>query len=96
MGTWVIAIVGVAGTVFGIVFGYVSYLRSIRDDGVDDGTLRSDTQYIKDRIDDVLLAQKETTKSICLLFERVTRVEESAKQAHHRIDRMDANSGVDL
>ncbi len=85
--------IGAAGVMAGIIFGFWGYLRGNKQDnykeGDTDGTLKSDTQYIKRRIDDVLLEQKDTNKSINALAERVTRVEESAKQAHKRIDRLD-------
>ena len=88
-----ITIVGVVGTVCSILFGYIGYQKGLKTDyykeGSEDGTLKADTQYIKRRIDDVLLEQKDTNKSINLLSERVTRVEESAKQAHKRIDRVE-------
>lgn len=51
--------------------------------------MQSDISYIKNRTDDVLLEQKDTNKSINALSERVTRVEESAKQAHKRIDKVE-------
>lgn len=89
----VFSLIGAAGTICAIVFGYLGYQKGIRKDsykeGSDDSTLKADTQYIKRRIDDVLLEQKETNKSINALSERVTRVEESAKQAHKRIDRLE-------
>lgn len=85
-----LTIIGAVGTVCGIIFGYIGYQKGLRTDfykeGSDDGTLKADTQYIKRRIDDVLLEQKDTNKSFNILSERVTRVEESSKQAHKRID----------
>ena len=92
-----ITIIGVVGTICGIVFGYIGYKKGLKTDsyqeGCEDGTIRSDTQYIKRRIDDVLLEQKDTNKSINALAERVTRVEESSKQAHKRLDRMERKDG---
>jgi len=95
-----IALIGVCGTICGIIFGYVGYKRGEKKDtyadkkdtyyeGSKDGELMADTQYIKRRIDDVFLEQRDTNKSITTLSERVTRVEESAKQAHKRIDRIE-------
>lgn len=88
-----VTMVGAVGTVCGILFGYIGYQKGLKTDfykeGNEDGTLKTDTQYIKRRIDDVLLEQKDTNKSINMLAERVTRVEESSKQAHKRIDAME-------
>ncbi|MEG1609533.1 MAG: hypothetical protein RR348_06655 [Clostridia bacterium] len=52
----------------------------------------ADNQYIKRRIDDVLLEQRETNKTLDAHGERLTRVEESAKQAHKRIDELSGHS----
>jgi len=88
----ILALIGATGTICGIFFGYWGYKKGEKKDnynnGNKDGTLMADTQYIKRRIDDVLLEQKDTNKSINNLAERVTRVEESSKQAHKRIDEL--------
>lgn len=81
-------LISMAGTLCGVVFGYAIFKRNLKKDGEENGTLKTDTEYIKRRIDDVLLEQKDTNKSLNILSERVTRVEESAKQAHKRIDEL--------
>lgn len=48
--------------------------------------LSADIQYIKRRVDDVLLEQKDTNKTLDAHAERIARVEEAVKQAHKRID----------
>lgn len=92
----VVVLIGLAGTVCGIVFSYLGYQKGLKTEskkeGEEDGSLKSDTQYIKRRIDDVLLEQKDTNKSINSLSERVTRVEESSKQAHKRLDLWDTKN----
>lgn len=92
----IITLIGIAGTVCSIVFAYIGYQEGTKKDskkeGEEDGSLKSDTQYIKRRIDDVLLEQKDTNKSINSLSERVTRVEESSKQAHKRLDLWDTKN----
>lgn len=83
-------LLGAVATVCAIVFGYLGYQSGLKKEsyqhGSKDAGLKSDIQYIKRRTDDVLLEQKDTNKSISALTERVTRVEESTKQAHKRID----------
>lgn len=81
-----IVVITAVAALAGIVFGWLGYRRGVSRDCQDEGALKSDTEYIKRRIDDVLLEQKDTNKSINALAERVTRVEESSKQAHKRID----------
>jgi hypothetical protein len=83
-------IVAIAGTVFSAIMALVGYKagfqKKCKEEGEETGTLKANTEYIKRRIDDVLLEQKDTNKSINMLAERVTRVEESSKAAHRRID----------
>lgn len=86
-----ISIVAV-GAVSGIVFAYIGYLRGLKKDsytaGTARGALEADIVYIKHRTDDVFQEQKDTNKNINILADRVTRVEESAKSAHKRINQM--------
>lgn len=83
-------IIAAVAAVCSIIFGGITLKRSVQKDcdatGRERGELKADTEYIKRRVDDVLLEQKDTNKSISILSERVTRVEESAKSAHRRID----------
>ena len=92
-----LAYISVLGTIAGILFAYLGYRKGQRDElnrqkneykkeGIEAGTLKTDIEYIKRRSDDLLLEQKETNKNINVLSERLTRVEESTKSAHHRID----------
>jgi peptidoglycan hydrolase CwlO-like protein len=82
--------IGVVGVVCTIAFSYISYLKGtkkeVKAESEEDGALKADMKYLIRRVDDILLEQKDTNKSINELAERVTRVEESAKQAHKRID----------
>lgn len=91
--TTIIALIGAAGTICGIIFGYIGYKRGLKQDtykdGAEDGTLKADTQYIKRRVDDVLLEQRNINNTLSSHSERITRVEESSKQAHKRIDRLE-------
>jgi len=93
-----LALLGAAGTICSIIFAFVNYKKREDEEnyteGNRDGNLIADTQYIKRRIDDVLLEQRDTNKSINALSERVTRVEESSKQAHKRIDRIESRGDL--
>ena len=88
--TSVIALVGAAGTICGILFGYIGYRNGLKKDctaaGKEDGELRANTEYIKKRVDDVLLEQRDLNRTINSHAERLTRVEESVKSAHQRMD----------
>ena len=88
-----ISLLTAVGSISAVVFGYVGYWRGLKSDsysaGSVKGTLESDINYIKKRTDDVLLEQKDTNRSINALSERVTRVEESSKSAHKRLDQIE-------
>jgi hypothetical protein len=86
----VIALIGAAGTICGVVFGYIGYQRGLKkeckEDGQNSGALMSDIGYIKSGIDDLKRKQETSEARHFALVERVTKVEESAKSAHHRIE----------
>lgn len=87
------AIVSVAAALSGIVLGWLGRSRTVKQDTIADASrdtaLRSDMDYIKRGVDEMRLEQKDQGRRFDALSERVTRVEESAKQAHHRISRLE-------
>lgn len=93
------AIISVAAAISGILLGWLGRSRMIRQDTATeaskDALLRADMEYIKRGVDDVRLEQRAQGQRFDVLAERVTRVEESAKQAHHRLNRLDGQKGVD-
>ena len=92
--TAIVAIVGVVGTISGTVLGWLGRSRTVRQDAAaeakEDATIKTDVEYIKRGVDDLRIEQKVQGQKFDALAERVTRVEESAKQAHKRIDRLEA------
>ncbi|MFU0791362.1 hypothetical protein JNUCC74_01030 [Cerasibacillus sp. JNUCC 74] len=85
------------GIVIGILGLAVSYLgyqlnksKSIKIDSRDTAEVRSELGYIRKGVDDIRIDLKANEKNIAHLSERVTRVEESSKQAHKRIDNMES------
>ncbi|WP_438449425.1 hypothetical protein [Gorillibacterium sp. sgz5001074] len=87
---------GIAATaaVSGIFLGWNGRNRAlkteIKQEAVTGASLRLDMDYIKRGVDDIKFEQRAQGKRIDELSERVTRVEESSKQAHKRIDRLDS------
>ena len=83
-------LIGAVGTICGIIFGLIGYNRGTQKEsgevGRDNGEFRANMEYIKRRVDEVLLEQKDTNKTISTLSERVTRAEESVKSAWKRIE----------
>ena len=66
-------------------------------EGESRGVMASDIGYIKAGVDDLKRETRETRSDVRELSERVTRCEESTKQAHKRIDEIhnhiDSNQG---
>lgn len=88
-----IEVLGVISTVCAIVFGYLAFARNKKTDTTDearqDATVLSEIGYIKGGIDDIKAEQREQRKTNVEFISRLTAVESSAKQAHHRIDRLE-------
>ena len=89
---WV-SILAVVGTVCSIVFGYLAFSRNkIHDErgaGQQTGTILTELGYVKSGVDDIKAETREQRKVNTELYSRITAVESSAKQAHHRIDRLE-------
>lgn len=87
------AIVSVLTGLSGAALGWAGRARSVRQDVVQDAetvtTLKNDLGYIRSGVDDIRFEQRMQSQRIDALSERVTRNEESSKQAHKRIDRLE-------
>jgi len=93
MNTELLALISVALALTGIVLGWLGRARTIRQDAAQqagtDAMQRADVDYLKRGVDDIRLEQRAQGQKFDALSERVTRVEESTKQAHHRLNRLD-------
>lgn len=89
-------IISVIAAISGIYLGWIGRSRTvkqdIRDETIQDTELKIDVQYIKRGVDDVRVEQLAQRERFDQLSERLTRVEESAKQAHHRLNRLDGGA----
>lgn len=94
---WIWAIVtGLSG----ILLGWLAHIKTARKDAVDaatrdtaiDTALKSDVDYIKRGVDDIKLDMRAQATKIEDINLRVARVEESAKSAHHRLDRFESHN----
>lgn len=85
-------IISIATAVSGILLGWLGRARAIRQDAAKDAetgaTLQTDVEYIKRGVDDIRVDMRLQSQRMDGISERVTRVEESTKQAHKRIDRL--------
>lgn len=89
---WV-TVVSSVGVVSTLVLGWLGQNRlvrqAVRNDAGLDAALRVDVEYIKRGVDDMRAEQRILSKSFEGLTERVARLEESVKAAHHRLDRVE-------
>ena len=78
-----LTILSACGTICAIIFGYIAYKRNgksdNKDEGKKDGVVLTELGYIKSK-------QEKQDDQIGKVVERLSSVESSAKQAHHRID----------
>lgn len=83
-------IIGIICTVLGAIIGVLSFSRSKckdeAEEGKQNGTMLTELGYIKANTDEIKAEQKEQRKTNTEFVARLTAVEASAKQAHHRID----------
>ena len=86
----VAVVVGMIGGVCSAMFAYIGYQRGKAKDtsnaGKTEGVIMSDIGYIKAGVDDLKREHRETSAVLSNHSERLTRVEESCKQAHKRMD----------
>jgi hypothetical protein len=93
----ILTLIAIGGTISGIILGWAGRTRNIKHDVAGDASkdaeLRTNMEYIKRGIDDVRVEQKVQGQRFDQLSERVTRVEESTKSAHRRLDRFESAKG---
>ena len=95
--TAITVIVSVVGTLSATWLGWSTKAKEqrkeVQDEAKSDAAIKMDIQYIKRGVDDVRLEIRSQGQEVKMIAERVTRVEESSKQAHKRIDRIEEVKG---
>lgn len=88
-----LAVLGGFGTVCAIVFGFLAFRRNDKSDNAEhgrkDGVLLTEVGYIKAGVDRIERRQDKQDEQHIEVVQRLSAVESSAKQAHHRIDRIE-------
>lgn len=88
-----LSLLGGLGAVSGIVFAVASYKRSNKaenkDEGKSQGSILTELGYIKSGVDDIKRKQEKQDEQHIEVVQRLSAVEQSAKQAHHRIDKLE-------
>lgn len=88
---------GILISVLGLIIAYQTYQLNrqkdvksdTREGAKQDAKLQTRLDYISKGVDDIRIDLKANEKQMIALGERVTRVEESSKQAHKRIDKLE-------
>jgi len=83
--------------VLGVIIAYQTYQLNrqkdvksdTREGAKQDAKLQTRLDYISKGVDDIRIDLKANEKQMIALGERVTRIEESNKQAHKRIDKLE-------
>ncbi len=82
--------IGLLCSVIGATLGIWSYSRTSRketkEESRDFTRVEAKLDYVSKGVDDIRLDMKDHSRQIKDISERLTRVEESTKSAHHRID----------
>ena len=88
-----LTVLSVVSTVCAIVFGYAAFARNRKSDteseAKSDATVLTEIGYIKANTDDIKRKQEKQDAQYLEMAERMAAVESSAKQAHHRLDRLE-------
>lgn len=89
---------GILFTGLGILIAYLGYsfnrTKELKTDTRQDAQIKAQLDYISKGVDDIRIDQKASERQMVALGERVTRVEESAKSLHKRLDSIE-NKGVE-
>lgn len=77
-------------TIVGAIIGYMSYQKKnqkdIENDASQKALMASKLDYISTGVDNIRLDIKAQDAKISNIIERLIKVEESTKSAHHRLD----------
>ncbi|GKU79279.1 hypothetical protein [Paenibacillus sp. L3-i20] len=89
------AIIGAISGISSNLLGWIGRSRTVKQDTQEDASkgavLKTDVDYIKRGVDEVRLEQRMQGKAFEALSGQVIRLEESVKQAHKRINRLDGS-----
>jgi peptidoglycan hydrolase CwlO-like protein len=84
---------GVLISVLGLVIAFQGFqlnkTKAIKSDGQENAELKAELGYIRKGVDDIRIDIKTSEKQMQQHGERITRLEESSKQAHKRIDKLE-------
>ncbi|WP_107951726.1 hypothetical protein [Lysinibacillus parviboronicapiens] len=86
---------GAIGTLLCVLGAIITMKKDSKNQGTSEASIFSKVDYIAQGVDDIKLDLKDQARKIESQNERLIRVEESAKSAHKRLDKVDGNSNED-
>lgn len=88
--------IGILIAIGGLLISFLTYQlnkqKETKTDTAQDAQIKAQLDYIGKGVDDIRIDLKANERQMAQLGERVTRVEESAKQAHKRLDNFEKES----
>lgn len=85
---------GAVGTIIGIIGVLVTFKKDSKASGAENAHVKTQVDYIARGVDDIRIDQRAQAGKIEALNERLIRTEESAKQAHKRLDSLAEKEGA--
>lgn len=82
-------IVGVIGAVIGVINSSRNKQSADKKDAKEDGIMLTEIGYIKAGVDDLKKDNRDMRAEVQLIHDKVSRTDESCKQAHKRIDKLE-------
>ena len=93
MSTIIFGVISAVCCIFTMIFGLVALFRNKKSDdakeGKEDGIVLTELGYIKAGVDDLKKDNREMRNEMQTLHDKVTRLDESCKQAHKRVDKLE-------
>lgn len=88
-------LVGIGSALFGIAIGFLGYKRNenkdIKDETQKDTTTIVKLDYISKGVDDIRIDIKAQDRKIQDILIDITKLKESTKSAHYRLDTLEEN-----
>lgn len=88
--------IGVVISILALVIAFLGYSLKknnvVKTDSRESAEMRAELGYIRKGVDDIRIDLRTNERQMVHLGERVTRIEESAKQAHKRLDNIEKGS----
>ena len=88
---WIQIICAVVTCAVAVLTIVITSKKSNRSDGEHSGQISSDLGYLKKGVEDINTKIEKSNEKHYELVEKVGRIDESVKSAHHRIDTLEEN-----